>query len=76
MYIHPHADCISIGGLLLSQGYITKRKTKQNKESTSDTDTIKGATLSNIIEDAMMEAKDREKWRAIVQNPSSTNVSE
>ena len=28
------------------------------------------------LEDAMIEAKDREKWRGIVQDPSSTTVSE
>ena len=35
----------------------------QNNISTSDEDTINGETLQ-ILEDTMMEAKDRERWRA------------
>ena len=40
---------------------------------TSDTDTVKRETHSNIA-DAMIEAKDREKWRAIIQHPSLISV--
>ena len=43
-------------------------KTKNNI-STSDKDTIKGET-PQTLQDAMIEAKDRERWRAVIQDPS------
>ena len=44
-----------------------KRETKNNI-STSDQTQLKQKHLQTL-EDAMMEAKDREQWRAVVQDP-------